>query len=178
MVLLGDILLISDYGKGVLTKGLLSTLVGRASDAGIPVLVDPARSRCWSDYGQVTLIKANWMEATEAADVHDARPLALARSLADSHACHVVVTLGGRGLVCAKWEGATWYLSAESVDVRDVCGAGDTVLAAIAAAMLRGKSLREACAFASLAASQQVATLGISSLANSECRAGQKVARR
>ncbi len=66
---LGDILLISDYGKGVLTQGLLSHLVGRARNADVPALVDPARSRSWNDYGQVTLIKANWAEATEAAGV-------------------------------------------------------------------------------------------------------------
>ena len=44
---LGDILLISDYGKGVCTRELLSELVGRAYSAGVPVLVDPA----WSSYG-------------------------------------------------------------------------------------------------------------------------------
>ena len=148
-------LLISDYGKGVLTSELLTKLVGRARDAGVRVLVDPARSRSWSDYGQVTLIKANWAEAEEAASIHDARPLALARSRADRHECHVVVTLGAQGLVCAEREWGTWYLPADCVEVRDVCGAGDTVLAAIGAAMLRGKSL-----------------------ANSECRAVQKVARR
>jgi D-beta-D-heptose 7-phosphate kinase/D-beta-D-heptose 1-phosphate adenosyltransferase len=162
---IGDVLLISDYGKGVLTKGLLSNLVGRARDAGVPTLVDPARSRCWSDYGQVTLIKANWMEAKEAASVCTPRPLALARSLADRHGCHVVVTLGGHGMVCAEQEGGTWYLPAERVEVRHVCGAGDTVLAAIGAAISRGQSLRGACGFASRAASQQIATLGISSMA-------------
>jgi rfaE bifunctional protein kinase chain/domain len=159
---LGDMLLIADYGKGVLTKGLLSHLVGRARDAGVPVLVDPARSRCWSDYGQVTLIKANWAEAKEAAGVHNPRPLALARSLADRHACHVIITLGSHGMVCAEREGGTWYLPAESVEVRDVCGAGDTVLAGIGVAMLRGESLREACRFASIAAGRQVESVGLS----------------
>jgi D-beta-D-heptose 7-phosphate kinase/D-beta-D-heptose 1-phosphate adenosyltransferase len=158
---LGDMLLISDYGKGVLTKGLLSHLVGRAGDAGVPVLVDPARSRCWSDYGWVTLIKANWAEATEAAGVHDARPLALARSLSDRHACHVIITLGDHGMVCAEREGGTWYSPAERVDVRDVCGAGDTVFAAIGAAMVGGQSLCEACRFAAVAAGRQVESMGI-----------------
>jgi D-beta-D-heptose 7-phosphate kinase/D-beta-D-heptose 1-phosphate adenosyltransferase len=158
---LGDMLLISDYGKGVLTKGLLSQLVERARDSGVPTLADPARSRSWSDYGQVTLIKANWAEATEAAHVCNPRPLALARSLADRHACHVVVTLGGHGMVCAEREGGTWYLPAERVEVRDVCGAGDTVLVALGTAMLGGKTVRDACRFASVAAGRQVAQLGI-----------------
>lgn len=159
---LGDMLLISDYGKGVLTRKLLANLVGRARDAGVRVLVDPARSRSWTDYGKVTLIKANWAEATEAAGVRDPRPLALARFLADRYGCHVVVTLGGHGVVCAVREGATWYLPAERVEVRDVCGAGDTVLAAIGTAMFGGESVREACRFAAVAAGRQVAKLGIS----------------
>lgn len=158
---LGDTLLISDYGKGVLTKRLLSNLVGRARDAGGPVLVDPARSRCWSDYGPVTLIKANWAEATEAAGVRNPRPLALARSLADRYACHVVITLGGHGMVCAEREGGTWYLPADSVEVRDVCGAGDTVLSALGTAMLNGAGLRRACRHASIAAGRQIANVGI-----------------
>jgi rfaE bifunctional protein kinase chain/domain len=56
---LGAMLLISDYGKGVCTRGLLRSVGTRARDAGVPILVDPARSRKWSEYGQVTLIKAN-----------------------------------------------------------------------------------------------------------------------
>lgn len=162
---LGDILLISDYGKGVLTKRLLSKLVGRSRNAGVPVLVDPAQSRCWSDYGPVSLIKANWLEATEAAAICDVGPLALARSLVDRHGCHVVVTLGGRGMVCAERKGGTWYLPAEPVVVRDVCGAGDTVLAAIGTAMLAGNSLRQACRIALVAARQQISHVGISTVA-------------
>jgi D-beta-D-heptose 7-phosphate kinase/D-beta-D-heptose 1-phosphate adenosyltransferase len=161
---LGDILLISDYGKGVCTMGLLSKLVSRSRAAGIPVLVDPARSRCWSDYGQVTLIKANWAEAIEAAGVRNPRPLALARYLSDCHGCHVVVTLGGHGMVCAERDGRAWYLPAERVDVRDVCGAGDTVLAAIGAVALGGESVRGGCRFAASAAARQVEKVAISAV--------------
>ena len=103
------------------------------------VLATPA-CRSWSipleaetgpTTARVTLIKANWAEATEAVGNHDIRPLALARRLADEHRCHVVVTIGRHGMVCAERDGATWYLPAEATEVRDVCGAGDTVLAAI-----------------------------------------------
>ncbi|MDP6720461.1 MAG: PfkB family carbohydrate kinase [Pirellulaceae bacterium] len=161
---LGDTLLISDYGKGVCTRSLLRTLGARARDTGVPILVDPARSRDWSDYNQVALIKANWAEATEAAGEYDARPLALARRLADERRCHVVVTLGHHGMVCAERDDATWYLPAEATDVRDVCGAGDTVLAAINVGMLAGNSIHQACRFALRAAGNQVARVGISAV--------------
>ena len=65
-------------------------------------------------------------------------------------------------MVCAEREGATLYLPAESVEVRDVCGAGDTVLAAIGAAIVAGQSLWKACRYVSVVASRQVANLGIS----------------
>ncbi len=158
---LGDMLLISDYGKGVCTRGLLELIVMRAREASIPILVDPARSRNWSDYGQVSLIKANWVEATEAASSRHPRPLALARGLADSHGCDVIVTLGRCGMVCAEHFGATWHLPATPTEVRDVCGAGDTMLAAIGFAMTRTDTLRHACRIATAAAARQLSSLGI-----------------
>ena len=72
---LGDMVLLSDYGKGACTRSLLEGLGNRARGADIPILVDPARGRSWSDYGQVTLIKANWAEATEAALIAGERDL-------------------------------------------------------------------------------------------------------
>ena len=75
----------------------------------------------------------------------------------------MVVTYGGHGMVAAERDGDTWYLPAEPTDVRDVCGAGDTVLAAIGAAMLDGNCLRRACRFALVAAGNQVISVGISS---------------
>jgi rfaE bifunctional protein kinase chain/domain len=161
---LGDILLVSDYGKGVCTQGLLESLGTRARQADVPILVDPARSRNWADYGRVTLIKANWAEATEAASWGNLRPLALARILSDVHRCDVVVTVGRHGMVCGERLGATWYLPAASTDVRDVCGAGDTVLSALAVAVSAGKTLYEACRLATAAAGHQVASVGIVSV--------------
>ena len=157
---LGDMVLISDYGKGVCTSSLLEALGSRARDANAPILVDPARSRKWSDYGQVTLIKANRVEAMGVA-TNGMRPLALARQLADEHRCSVVVTHGRHGMVVAEREGGTWYLPAEATELRDVCGAGDTVLATLGAAMLDGSCLRRACWLATRAGGRQVTELGI-----------------
>lgn len=166
---LGDILLISDYGKGVCTRGLLESLGNLARDARIRILVDPSRSRNWADYGRVSLIKANWIETTEAASCGNLRPLALARKLSDIHNCHVVVTLGRHGMVCAERSGATWHLPATPTEVRDVCGAGDTVLAALAVEIVTGKSLREACHAAMGAAGRQVGAVGVLAVAANEC---------
>ena len=163
---LGNMLLISDYGKGVCTRSLLRTLGSRVHDANIPILVDPARSRKWTDYGQVTLIKANFAEATEAVGNHSLRPLAMASGLAEEHDCHVVVTIGHHGMVCAEQDGATWYLPAELANVRDVCGAGDTVLATLGMGLARGESLRDTCKLAVMTAAEQVSQIGIAPMLN------------
>jgi len=158
---LGDMLLVSDYGKGACTRTLLETVGNRARSASVPILVDPSRRRNWSDYGQVTLIKANRSEALEMLASGYPRPLALTRQLADEHRCNVVVTYGGHGLVASDRDCGSWYLPAEATEVRDVCGAGDTVLAALGLAMLANNTLRESCKLASVSASQQVKELGI-----------------
>jgi D-beta-D-heptose 7-phosphate kinase/D-beta-D-heptose 1-phosphate adenosyltransferase len=166
---LNDMVLISDYGKGVCKRSLLRELGERARVTGIPILVDPARGRNWSDYGQVTLIKANSEEAMGAA-AENKRPLAMARGLVDEYHCNVVVTYGGHGMVAAEREGGTWYLPAEPTNVRDVCGAGDTVMAAFGAAMRDGNCLRRACRFALDAARQQITNVGIAVVAVDDAR--------
>jgi D-beta-D-heptose 7-phosphate kinase/D-beta-D-heptose 1-phosphate adenosyltransferase len=106
------------------------------------------------------LIKANRIEALGVATPKH-RPLAMARSLADEHRCSVVVTYGRHGMVCAERSVAVRYLPATPAEVRDVCGAGDTVLATLGVAIARGAALREACAFAVKAAAKQVSRFGI-----------------
>ena len=156
----GDMVLVSDYGKGVCSSSLLKALGDRTRAAGVSILVDPARGRRWSDYGEVTLIKANRVEANDVT-FGETRPLAMARRLADVHRCNVVVTYGRHGMVAAELEGETWYLPAEAVSVQDVCGAGDTVLATLGVAIVRGATLREACFHAEVIAKQQVKSLGV-----------------
>jgi D-beta-D-heptose 7-phosphate kinase / D-beta-D-heptose 1-phosphate adenosyltransferase len=160
---LGDMLLISDYGKGVCTPSLLRILGARARGANIPILVDPARGRDWCDYGQVTLIKANWVEATEMVGSDELVPKDVASQLSRRFHCHVVVTLGGEGLVCAERDKDAWHLAAKRVKVHDVCGAGDTVLAAIGVAMASGSPLYNACQTATDAAGDQVSCVGVTS---------------
>ena len=89
---MGDALLLQDYGKGVCARQLLSRLTQFALTESVPVLVDPARSRNWSDYVDVTLIKANWAEATEQGPPSSG-PKGLARRLSD---VHTTATLSSR----------------------------------------------------------------------------------
>jgi pseudouridine kinase len=90
---------------------------------------------------------------------------AVDQEISDTHRRHVLTTLGRCGMVCAEDSGSTWHLPATPTEVRDACGAGDTVFAAMAVGMLTRKSLREACRSSMLTAASQVASLGVASVA-------------
>ncbi len=160
LVPIGDILLVSDYGKGVCTRSLLRSVGKRAHEENAPILVDPARSRTWSDYGRVTLIKANLTEATEQLGSEDRDSRQLVRQLSSEMRCHVIVTLGEGGMVCAERDEASWHVPATPVNAYDVCGAGDTIIATLGCELARRSGLRVACERATANASQQVRHLG------------------
>jgi rfaE bifunctional protein kinase chain/domain len=156
---IGDALLVQDYGKGVCTVGLLRTLMGRAS--GVPILVDPARGRDWRDYEGCTVIKANRIEAAEALGCRVSDPPAMmARRLAIRHGCHVIVTAGELGLWWSDGQ-VVRRVPAIPVQVRDVCGAGDTVLAALGVAMATGGTIEDGCRVAVRMAAEQVGQVGV-----------------
>jgi bifunctional ADP-heptose synthase (sugar kinase/adenylyltransferase) len=75
------------------------------------------------------------------------------------------VTLGRHGMASAERSGSAWHLPATPTQVRDVCGAGDTVLAALAVEIITGKSLRAACRAAMGAAGRQVRAVGVGAVA-------------
>jgi D-beta-D-heptose 7-phosphate kinase/D-beta-D-heptose 1-phosphate adenosyltransferase len=158
---LGDVLLVQDYGKGVCTKRLQRSLISRAREASIPVLVDPARGRDWHDYEGCTLIKANRVEAAEALGVRfSAAPAMMARRLAIRHGCTVVVTAGEFGLWWSDGDRVR-RVPAVPVEVRDVCGAGDTVLATLGVVLTTGKALVDGCRAAVRIAARQLKHTGI-----------------
>lgn len=75
------------------------------------------------------------------------------------------IPLGRFGMVCAESSGVTLHLPATPTEVRDVCGAGDTVLAALAVELVTGKPLHQTCRAAVGAAGRQVSSLRIAAAA-------------
>jgi rfaE bifunctional protein kinase chain/domain len=161
---IGDTLLVQDYGKGVCTDSLLRSLLSQATAAGVPILVDPARGRDWQDYDGCTVIKANRIEAADALGCHVGDPPAMmARRLAIRQGCHVVVTAGELGVWWSDGP-AVRRVPAVQVQVRDVCGAGDTVLATLGVAMATGGTIDDACRLAVRMAAEQVGQVKVKSL--------------
>jgi len=158
-----DVCILSDYAKGSLAE--VGQLIEQCRDAGVPVLVDP-KGTDFECYRGATLITPNRAEFEAvvgvASDEEDLLQRAEAlRSDLDLQA--LVITLSERGMLVVDQEGTT-ILPARARQVFDVTGAGDTVIATLAAAMGAGLELEAAAGLANLAASLVVAKIGAASV--------------
>ena len=147
--------LISDYGKGALAPALLADLIAAARAKGLPVVVDPKGSD-YARYRGATWLTPNRQELRDASGIEtrDAEgTVAAARLLIDSYEIEgVLATRGPAGMAVVAAEHPPEHLSAEALEVFDVSGAGDTVLAAFGAALSAGSSPLEAARLANTAA--------------------------
>lgn len=155
---------ISDYGKGVLTPHVIQSIITMAKKAAIPVLVDPKGSD-YSIYKGADVVTPNKKElalATGGMPVEtDDQVIAAARVLmAQSGIQAVVATRSQDGMSVIQAEGQTHIRSAVDIEVFDVSGAGDTVIATIASALAVGASLVQAASLANIAGSVVVAKVG------------------
>lgn len=153
---------VSDYGKGVLTDESLRLLIDGARKAGCPVIVDP-KGNDYSRYAGAFLVTPNRLELAAASGmaVETAEDIvAAARHIAQSCAIdYVLVTRSGDGMTLVS-EQQTHHLPAEAREVFDVSGAGDTVVAMLAAALAGGVPLMEAAQLANVAAGIVVGKVG------------------
>ncbi len=154
--------LISDYGKGVLTAPILASIIKIATAAGIPVLVDPKGSD-YKIYHGATLITPNRKELTEASGLSikdDDEITTAARALLDRAALTAVVsTRGPEGMSVITAQEAT-HIPTRAREVWDVSGAGDTVIALLALGLGAGADLVTAAHLANTAAGIVVGKVG------------------
>ena len=156
------VLVLSDYGKGVLSRGRAQRLISAARTAGIPVIVDP-KGTDYGIYAGADVITPNRKEIREASgmpavDIDDAADAA--KAISDRYdLTAVLVTLSQDGMLLAE-AGDVHHLPAETREVFDVSGAGDTVVATIAGAMAAGASLADAARLANVCAGIVVAKAG------------------
>lgn len=159
----------SDYGKGTLAQ--VQALIQVARARSIPVLVDP-KGGDWSRYRGATLLTPNLTEFTTVAGaVRDEVDLARrAEALRDELQLEaLVVTRSERGMSLFRENGAT-HLPTQAQEVFDVTGAGDTVIALLAAGLANGADLGDAAVLANLAAGVVVGKLGTATATLQELR--------
>jgi len=157
------VVVLSDYGKGALAGGIAKKIIKAARKAKKTVIVDP-KGADFAAYGGADLITPNLSELAEATGKPtrtSAEVVAAAKHLIKRHRFGaVLVTRSADGMTVVPKSGPAKHLPAEAQEVFDVSGAGDTVVAAIAAGLASGASLAEAASLANVAAGIVVGKVG------------------
>jgi D-beta-D-heptose 7-phosphate kinase/D-beta-D-heptose 1-phosphate adenosyltransferase len=164
-----DVVILSDYAKGTLSQ--IGDLIAACRAKNIPVLVDP-KGTDFSRYKQASVMTPNLAEfaAVVGQPVDDADLVSKARALCNELELQsLVVTLGDRGMLVVDGNsGAEALLPARARQVFDVTGAGDTVIAALAAGIGAGLDAEAAAELANLAASLVVRKIGTATVTPAE----------
>ena len=155
-------LVVSDYDKGVVTARILAEALPLAYGR-MPVLIDP-KLRNFAAYRPATLITPNHHEALRMAGLEEDSDEGLkmaARAIRGRLSCDaVLITRGDRGMMLVEGDRDPINVQTAAREVFDVTGAGDTVIAALAAALAAGASMTEAAVLANHAACIVVGKLG------------------
>jgi len=156
-----DVVLLSDYGKGVLTSELTQMLIKIAKKNNIKVLVDP-KGLNYSKYAGAYLLTPNKKEASEATQININSNESLLQAITElKKLCHLnvsLITLSEQGV--AIFDNSLRVHPTLAREVFDVTGAGDTVLASLGFALSCGYEIDQAVEFANLAAGVVVSKIG------------------
>ena len=156
-----DIVVLSDYGKGVLTHELCQGIIKLSNSQGIKVVVDP-KGNDFSKYRGAYLLTPNKKEAILATNIEinseETLKEALLKLKNEVDLNVSLITLSEDGI--ATYDSELKRFPTVAKEVYDVTGAGDTVIASIAFAISAGKSIEDTAAFANLAAGVVVGKIG------------------
>lgn len=166
-----DVILISDYGKGLITNTLLSRLAATARKHNKIAIADP-KGLDFSKYSGVSVLTPNQKEASLASgiDIIDESTLAEAgnKIMQIAGIDKLLITCGKDGMVFIRPNKAPYKISAKARQVYDVSGAGDTVLAVLGLAVAAGESFENAMALANAAAGIVVGKVGTAAVSRQE----------
>ncbi|MFN0064804.1 MAG: bifunctional heptose 7-phosphate kinase/heptose 1-phosphate adenyltransferase [Chlamydiales bacterium] len=156
-----EVVAVSDYAKGFLTPTLLEQILALAQKQGIPVIVDP-KGLDFTRYHGATVLKPNLSEAIAAAGLGlEATLDEVAETiLADIGVETLMITRSKEGISLFHVREGRRDFPARVHEVRDVTGAGDTVLAVVTASMANGFSLDEAARLSNAAAALAIERVG------------------
>lgn len=170
---LTNVMVISDYGKGLLTSALVKRIIAAAKARSIRIIVDP-KGPDFSRYAGASLVTPNLKEAAAATGIAtDTREGAIAagrKLLAESGIDNILITCGKDGMLFFGHDAEPLHIPAETRQVFDVSGAGDTVVASLAAAMATGATYKEAAAVANTGAGIVVGKIGTATVSLDELR--------
>jgi len=160
-----QVILISDYLKGVLSEGVLAAVFAAGKRFGIPVVVDP-KGNDYRRYRGATILTPNRKEAEIASGVRIDDEKSLVRAaeqlLGEEALEALLITRSEEGMSLFEGAGRTVHIPTVAREVYDVTGAGDTVLAVMGLALACGGGFEEAARLANVAAGIAVGKLGTS----------------
>jgi len=165
--------IISDYGKGVITASLLDKVIPACRAKGIFVAVDPKESHFFR-YKKVSVVTPNHHEAGFVAgrriktenDLQEVGRMLLAKLESDS----ILITRGEKGMALFLANGEIEYIPTVARKVFDVTGAGDTVIASLVSAVAAGASLKEATIISNCAAGIVVGEIGTATVSSEQLK--------
>ncbi|MGD9506814.1 MAG: D-glycero-beta-D-manno-heptose-7-phosphate kinase [Syntrophobacteraceae bacterium] len=181
-----DAVILSDYAKGALDRSLPPRCISICSELGVPVFLDP-KGAAWGHYRGATCITPNEMEFRAGASHLGIDELPFDEQMASVRKSldlgFILVTQGAKGMTLLDASGSVSSIPTTAREVFDVSGAGDTVIATLAASVASGASVRRAVQLANIAAGVVVGKVGTqpiklsdlhSALRTSECAHSRK----
>ncbi|RME73510.1 MAG: D-glycero-beta-D-manno-heptose 1-phosphate adenylyltransferase [Planctomycetota bacterium] len=170
-----DVVLVSDYAKGLVTPGLLAALRTEADRRGIGWIVDPARGRDYALYRGASAITPNRAETAEASGERPADRASwerIGRRFVETLELEcALLTLDRDGIFCVPRDGEPLHVPTEPRQVYDVTGAGDMVLATIGLARAAGLDWAVAAELANVAAGIEIRRIGVAPVSREEIAA-------
>ncbi len=146
-----DVVIVSDYAKGVVTYGLVEKLAHN----GKRVIIDP-KSSDFGKYASAFLLTPNLIELQRVSGFSDFSPDNIEKScrgiMEKFGIANILVTLGADGMVLVEGNKPMKHIHTRAREVYDVTGAGDTVIATMASAVAGGANLSDSCHAANIAA--------------------------
>ena len=162
---------LSDYGKGALSD--VTAMIAACRDAGVLVLVDP-KGTDFEKYRGASLITPNQSEFEAVAGKSDSDEELVERARAmmdDLQLDALLMTRSEKGMLLVETGAEPLFLSTQAREVFDVTGAGDTVIATLAASLASGQNLASAAALANVAAGLVVRKIGVATVTPGEISA-------
>ncbi len=162
-----NIIVVSDYAKGVISDAVSAGLIAMARKRNISILVDP-KGKNYDKYKGATLLTPNKKEAAEACKLEENGQSLVETAgnqlVADIGTDAIIITQGEDGLTVFEKQCAPLHLNAKTRDVYDVTGAGDTFIATLAVSLGSGASLADSAELANQAAGVVVEQIGTTAI--------------
>ncbi|OTQ36762.1 bifunctional D-glycero-beta-D-manno-heptose-7-phosphate kinase/D-glycero-beta-D-manno-heptose 1-phosphate adenylyltransferase HldE [Gilliamella apis] len=162
------VLVLSDYAKGALTA--VQAMIKQAQKANVPILVDP-KGTDFERYRGATLLTPNMSEFEAVVGVCKTEQEIIEKGyqlIKQYDFKALLVTRSEKGMTLLQLDKPVYHLPTQAKEVFDVTGAGDTVIATLAASLAAGQSLEESCFLANAAAGVVVGKLGTSTVSQVE----------